>query len=319
MTTIRPMQEADLDAVRSVDAAAFTAWWRQLTGRQQRLPPRTRANVASLLEKDPKGCFVAEEDGQVLGLIFSRTWGSVGWPGTFAVLPEHQGRGIGKLLLQASLRYLRQDPHRVVGLETMPDSSSNLGLYLKHGFRLSHPTLLLRRRLDREPPGEADLERWSRADDATRRAWLRDLREVTNGIRPGLDYTKEITATDRHGFGETLVLTDGDRAIGFVSVWLTVSREGSGGGTASVQVAALDAARTDSDTLRRLLSATEHQACTHQSAELVVPVNARFARTVDQLLDAGYRVGRMSARMVLADTDPCPPNTCCVNLSRWAG
>jgi GNAT superfamily N-acetyltransferase len=313
------MREGDLDAVRSVDAAAFTPWWRQLAGGQQALPPRTQANVKSLLEKDPQGCFVAEEDGHLLGLIFSRTWGSVGWSGTFAVLPQHQGQGIGTLLLQASLRYLRRDPHRVIGLETMPDSPSNLGLYLKQGFRLSLPTLLYKKRLDREPPGDDDLERWSRADDATRRAWLRDLREVTNGIRPGLDYIKEITATDRHGFGETLVLTDSDRAVGFISILLMASREGSGGDTASVQVAALDPARTDKDSLRRLLRAAEQQACAHELAELVVPVNARFSWAVDQLLDAGYRVGRLSARMVLAGTEPHPPDPLCVNLSRWAG
>jgi len=146
MTTIRPMRQADLDAVRSVDAAAFNASRRQLTGRQQPLPSRTRARVKSLLEKDPKGCFVAEEDRQVLGLIFSRSWGSGCWPGTLAVLPEHQGRGVGKLLLQASLRYLRRSPHRVIGLETMPDSPTNLGLYLKPGFRLSFPTLVLTKR-----------------------------------------------------------------------------------------------------------------------------------------------------------------------------
>jgi len=26
-----------------------------------------------------------------IGFIFSRTWGGVGWFGTFAVLPEYQG------------------------------------------------------------------------------------------------------------------------------------------------------------------------------------------------------------------------------------
>lgn len=133
MTIIRGMRRVDLDAVRSVEAAAFGAWRERLTGKKEKLPQRTYVNVRALLEKDPEGCFVAEEDGRVVGLIFSRTWGSVGWFGTFSVLPDYQGRGIGQRLLAASMRYLRQSSASMIGLETMPDSPSNLGLYLKHG------------------------------------------------------------------------------------------------------------------------------------------------------------------------------------------
>jgi ribosomal protein S18 acetylase RimI-like enzyme len=94
-------------------------------------------NVLTLRENDPEGCFVAEEEGRVVGLVFSRTWGGVGWFGTFAVLLKYQGRGIGKRLIAASLDYLRQDPGRVrvIGLETMPESPYSPGLYLRRGLQ----------------------------------------------------------------------------------------------------------------------------------------------------------------------------------------
>lgn len=76
-----------MNAVRQVDVLAFGAWWRGLTGGKSELPERTRTNVLACRERDPEGCFVVEEDGRVVGIIFYRTWGGVGWFGTFAVLP----------------------------------------------------------------------------------------------------------------------------------------------------------------------------------------------------------------------------------------
>jgi GNAT superfamily N-acetyltransferase len=319
MTTIRLMQEADLDGVRSVDAAAFGAWLEGLTGKKEALPLRTRANVVALREKDPRGCFVAERDWRVVGFIFSRTWGSVGWSGTFGVLPEHQKRGIGQRLLTASLRYLREAAGRVIGLETMPESPYNLGLYLKHGFRLSLPTLLLSKRLERVTVSDTRLAYWSQADAKTQGRWLSDLREATDRIRPGLDYSKEITSTAQHRFGETLVLTAGQRAIGMSNVWLTSLREGVSHERATVQIMALDPARTNEGAFRGLVADSETLARAHQKHEIIVPVNARHAWAVGQLLQVGYHVERLSVRMLLAGTGAAPCMDSHVNLSRWAG
>jgi ribosomal protein S18 acetylase RimI-like enzyme len=319
MTIVRLMQEADLDAVRTVDAIAFGAWREQLTGKKEELPPRTRANVLALLEKDSHGCFVAERYGRVVGLIFSRTWGSVGWFGTFAVLPEYQKRGIGQRLMAASLRYLRQMSGRVIGLETMPESSYNLGLCLKNGFRLSLPTLLLSRKLERAPTSDTHIARWSRAGIETQRRWLSQLREATDGIRPGLDHSKEISSTARHGLGETLILTAGMRAIGMSNVWLTGTREGQSHETASIQIMALDPAHTTDDSFQALVDASEALAHLHDKQEMILPVNTRHAWALDRLLEAGYRVERLSARMVLAGTGTDPSTDGYVNLSRWAG
>jgi ribosomal protein S18 acetylase RimI-like enzyme len=319
MTTIRRMQEADLDAVRSVDAAAFGAWLEGLTGKKETLPPRTRANVTALREKDPHGCFVAEQGGCVVGFIFSRTWGSVAWFGTFGVLPDSQKRGIGQRLLAASLRYLRQVPERMIGLETMPDSPYNLGLYLKHGFRFSLPTLLLRKRLEQGTSSELPLARWSSTDAETRRRWLSELCEATHRIRTGLDYSKEVTSTARHGLGETLLLTAGTRAIGMSNIWLTSLREGAGRGRASIQIMALDPASTSKEAFGALVEASEALAHAHQKREIILPVNACHTWALEQLLDAGYGVERLSVRMLLAGTAVAPPTDEYVNLSRWAG
>ena len=318
MVKIRPMGAHDVDAVREVEAAAFAAWRQQFSGDGANPPRRTAGNVLACLGKDPEGCFVAEHDGRVVGIIFSRTWGGVGWFGTFAVLPEFQGQGIGKQLISASLDYLRRDPRRTIGLETMPESPNNLGLYLRMGFQTRLLTLLLERSLDR-PASQTSLPRWSAAGSGTQERWLADLREATGQIEPGLDYSKEITTAARLGLGETLVLTEGDTAIGMSLVGLVSTREGPAGERAHVEVLALHPQCTGQQTFGLLLTDSEALAREHGRQALTVAVNARHAWAVGQLLERGYRVRRAMVRMVLQGTDDGPTTDACANLSRWAG
>lgn len=317
---IRRMEERDLDPVREVDALAFDEWWKELQGEHAELTRRTRANVLALREKDPEGCFVADVDGEVVGFVFSRTWDSVGWLGPFAVLPAHQGQGIGKQLLQASLGYLRQDSNRVIGLSTMPESPANLGLYLKAGFQARFLTLLLSKTLDGPALHTMDLPRWSEMSPKLKEHWVVELREAAHRIRPGLDYTKEITSTARHDFGKTLVLTQNKKAVGMSVVHLQGSRQGVGdGGTAIVQVLLLHPAHTDKQAFHTLLEGSESLANLHGKGRITLAVNTRHIWAVENALGFGYRVERAALRMILAGTDAGPSLDRLANLSRWAG
>jgi ribosomal protein S18 acetylase RimI-like enzyme len=319
MITIRQMREEDADAVREVGAVAFWTWERQVRGEAAQLHRRTRTNVLACREKDPEGCFVADDGQRVVGFIFSRTWGGVGWFGTFAVLPACQGRGIGQQLIAASLEYLRQDPCRVIGLETMPGSPYNLGLYLRQGFQARFPTLLLSKNLEQHAADGVDLPRWSTASAGTRERWLADLREATGQIQARLDYAKEITSNARHGLGETLVLTDGSRAIGMSVVELVSGCENWGAERASVKALALHPDHTQDDTLRTILDGTEALARNQGKQTVTMAVNARHAWALHRSLQWGYRVEHMAVHMVLKGTDGGPTTDDWVDFSRWAG
>jgi ribosomal protein S18 acetylase RimI-like enzyme len=319
MSNIRIMQEDDLERVIAIEGAAFGAWYRQTHGGESGIPGRTRTNVISCLVKDPAGCFVATEAEEPVGFIFSRTWGSVGWFGTFSVLPEWQGQGIGKRLVAACLDYLRRRPGRVIGLSTMPESPYNLGLYLKLGFQVRPLTLFMRKSLAGPPERSVELPRWSEAPPATQERWLAGLREASGRIHPGLDYGKEILVTAQHGQGETVILTESGEAVGMAVVWLTSGRQGWEARYGNTLVLALDPAHTDSDRFRTLLAGTESMIRARGLEGIVVAVNARHTWALEQLLQWGYRVDRAMLRMVLAGTDRGPAVDQHVNLVRWAG
>lgn len=316
---IERMREDDLDAVREVDSLAFWAWARQEWGEETLRFRRTRDNVRINLAKDPEGCFVAKEDGQVVGFVFSRTWGGVGWFGTFAVLPDYQGRRIGKELIAASVEYLRRDPERVVGLETMPQSPYNLGLYTRLGFEARFPTLVLSKSLGEGVPLNAELARWSAADAMTRARWLDELRGATGRIYPRLDYAKEIVSIAEDRQGEALVWTWGGEAAGVSVVRLVSSVEEPQDAAASVLVLAIDPRHTGEESLWTLTQGSEALAAAHGLEEVVLAVNARHTWALRQLLELGYRVERMAVQLVLRGTDEGPAYDNFVDLARWAG
>jgi len=313
------MRHEDAAAVCEVHSVTFLAQARKVRGEQARPLRRTQASVLVSLEKDPAGCFVAEEAGSVIGCIMSRTWGSVGWFGTYAVLPEYQGQAVGKRLLAASLDYLRQDGDRVIGLETMPESPYNLGLYLKLGFETRFLTLLLGKPLSDQAARAVELPRWSEADIETRERWLADLRQASGEICAGLDYSKEIQAAARHSLGKTLLLTDQGKAVGCSLVNLVGPWEGRGPDWAQVGALMLHPGHTGEGAFGALLEASEALARAGGRETLLLSVNGRHNWALERLLGWGYRVRGAMVRMVLRGTDEGPAVDGYVNLSRWMG
>jgi predicted N-acetyltransferase YhbS len=309
----------DIEQVRQVEAAGFSAWWKQLKGESTSLPLRKSSNLLSCLEKEPKGSFVAEQDGQVIGFIFSRTWGEVGWFGTFAVLPQFQGSGIGKELIAASLDYLHKARLNVIGLETMPDVPNNLGLYLRQGFEARYPTLLLSKQLSATGSEQHGLRIWSSAGDDTRQHWLKDLQAMTGLLPPGFDYSKEILVTQMYAQGETLLLMDGNRVAGMSIVLLASQREGWDAEVASVYVLALHPAHSDAATFHTIISGSEAFAAQHGKQALTIYANARYSWALKQLLGMRYGVGRAMQRMILEGMSEGSLDQDLINLNRWAG
>jgi ribosomal protein S18 acetylase RimI-like enzyme len=313
------MRAEDIPAICHVEAMAFGPWWKSLQGDSIQFPPLKAPHVRFLIAREPEGAFVAQKGKQVVGLIFSRTWGSIGWFGTFAVHPQFQGQGIGKSLLDASLDYLQQRQGRKIGLETMPESSSNLGLYLQYGFRPRFLTLAMKKEIAGNSGRGCLLPRWSAADRTTRRQWLGELRSATDQLYQGLDYTKEIIATESHSLGDTLVLMENGKAVGLSILWLASNREGWQNETAKIQVLGLHPASTNRENLSQLLEASSALARSAGMEAITISVNTFYTWALEEIQKHGFRVDRARVRMVLKGTERKEFQAQHVNLTHWAG
>lgn len=105
-----------------------------------RRPSDIKGYISWLFRMDPEGFLVAEEEGKIVGFVAAcRHWwdrerGQIGEIHELVVLPERQGRGIGRRLLEEALHFLGQE-HRLFGLWVGEGNERAFNFYLKGGFR----------------------------------------------------------------------------------------------------------------------------------------------------------------------------------------
>ncbi len=168
---------------------------------------RSLQNMKYYIEKEPDGCYVAVQDGKILGSIISHVWGKVGWFGPLEVEAPLQGQGIGKALVQASMDYLKSKGCTTRGCETMASSPKNIAFYMKQGFRAKGMSNVMYKRLGSLDPEIINKSRPFEPADLT------PAKELWQKIQPGLDYEIEIEAIKKHNLGEAWALEDGAHAI----------------------------------------------------------------------------------------------------------
>lgn len=142
---IRPYSPGDLEALKQITFVCFESVsidrnieekfgligghdWRWRKGRQ------IEADVAG---EHARGVFVAEFDGQVVGYITTRVdpEGRIGWIPNLAVLPQHQGKGLGRRLVETALDYLRRQGMECAKIETLEQNPVGPTFYPRLGFQ----------------------------------------------------------------------------------------------------------------------------------------------------------------------------------------
>ena len=166
---IRPLREDDLAALADITATSYyevdaRTYQRAWPDPVRRPPARNGAWIArtrAALTTDPGGCWAAEIDGQVVGGAVSRVRELMWILASFAVRPEHQGRGIGTELMAAAMHHGRGCLRGMFAASPDPGAVRR---YRLAGFDL-HPQMMLTGVVDRSAIPVVDRVREGTAGD----------------------------------------------------------------------------------------------------------------------------------------------------------
>ena len=122
---IRQMENTDLDFAFSCTMAE--GWLSE-----------TKDLFDNFLSYDPKGCFIAEENNNRIGICIATKYKQNGFIGELIVIEKKRGRGVGKSILEKAINYLRDCGIKNIYLDGDLDA---VPLYERIGFRKIYKSL----------------------------------------------------------------------------------------------------------------------------------------------------------------------------------
>jgi len=132
---IRPLEEKDIPRAVEIESAILGS---------KRSATLRGSLTAYLAKGDRNACLAAEMDGTLLGFLIGevRTWDfgedqEVGWIKIVGIDPAHQGKGIGKALGEALLKYFQEREIRIVRTAVDWDAADMIAYFRSLGFERS--------------------------------------------------------------------------------------------------------------------------------------------------------------------------------------
>ena len=217
--SIRPLEGPsvatvdDIPQLNDVFSEAFTERYRKDGMAGVRVPPLNPSIWRYAIDDAGDGALCwRDERGRITAFNIVHHSGTEGWMGPLCVRPDSQGAGLGKIVVQSGMKWLREKSVKVIGLETMPRTMDNIGFYSNLGFVPGHltVTLTLEAALAERAP-----ELLSRLSSFEKEAAIIACRELTMRVMPGYDFTRELELTDRLTLGDTILMGPVDAPIGF--------------------------------------------------------------------------------------------------------
>jgi len=202
---VRHMKRKDVSQAQGL---ARTVWAEQAfrdTGMRIEYPQRARRMFEGYLRAEPRGSFVAESGGKVIGASYGHKWGEVGWIGPIEVLPEFQMMGVGTELTRSTIDHLDVVGCKMVGVETMGDSDAHMAFYKRLGFSIHSPAFFYEKKLPKEVglSGESVL-----LPIRSYETVLAKVKAMSDRICPGMDLSVEFWMANIANLGRILVYQD---------------------------------------------------------------------------------------------------------------
>ncbi len=123
---IRNMKLDDYDSVYAL--------WLSCPGMGLNNLDDSREGITKYLARNPDTCFVAMEQGYIIGAILTGHDGRRGYISHTAVSPAYQRQGIGKQLVEAALNALKKQGINKVNLVAFANNEKGNAFWEKMGF-----------------------------------------------------------------------------------------------------------------------------------------------------------------------------------------
>ncbi len=136
---IRLMEPNDYDSVHAL--------WESTPGMGLNSIDDTRSGIEKFLVRNPSTCFVAEEDGRIIGSIIAGNDGRRGSIYHTAVRTDRQRQGIGRSLVEHAMAALEREGISKVFLVVFARNSRGNAFWEKQGFTERHDIIYRNREI----------------------------------------------------------------------------------------------------------------------------------------------------------------------------
>ncbi|MFW2489100.1 GNAT family N-acetyltransferase [Clostridium chromiireducens] len=209
---IRKMELRDIEEIKEIDRLCFKIDTK-----------RTTEGIRGYMRASNNSSIVYEIHDKVVGFNFIHIWGDFGWVGPFGVHPEYQGRGIGRALINETIRILKEE-YKVstIGLNTMPESQYNVGFYMGLDFAPLKLSLGLKKEIT-----SLEVKRYvslnninvNEIDISNEKSYLiieEYLKSLSDYICRNFDLTSELHLIREEAFGTIFTLESDEKICGII-------------------------------------------------------------------------------------------------------
>lgn len=251
-----------------------------------------------------------DERGVIVGFCLSHLSGNEGWMGPIALEPAYQGVGLGKDMVSHGIAFLQKKGARVIGLETMPRTMSNIGFYSGLGFLPTQLSITLAYKSHFDNSSSYTLLSQLAAEEKV--AALAHCGSLLQKMSPGYDYSHEILITDALKVGDVLLFyTDGE-LDGYVLCHSAPLVEGR----VTEELRVLKLVMQKETSISRFLASLADYARRQGCGWVALRLNQQTQSLYKSMIRAGARVRWTDLRMALDSFQEKPPNKG-ILISNW--
>ena len=284
---------ADIGPLNVVFSDAFTERYRRDGMVGVRVPNLNPQVWRYAIEDAAQGAMLWRDNrGDIAAFNMVHQSGAEGWMGPLAVRTDYQGSGAGKEVVERGVAWLKERHARVIGLETMPRTMDNIGFYSGLGFVPGRLTVTLT--LD-AASGDRAPELFGRLGARDRDDAMQESCALVASIAPGYNFSREIELTDSLALGDTVLLLDRGRLLGFAICHTAPLVEGR----VREELRVLKLALADESALDPMVRMLRDFAKRSGTRRVAFRVQGEYPAAYKRLIALGARVRWTDLRMTL--------------------